>query len=195
MHKKIRSEIRKRYEAGEDLISLSIEYKVNYGTLKNISSKEKWEKGKLEKLVYYKEIFEIANLNKEKREIVKEEYKQLTEKMRKQLLEDDKSDNIKVIQEARRAKSQAIKELYIIDKELHGMETDLEKMKYQLEYSKYLLLKQELEGQENNEEGFIGYGINKRKEILSKMRGQIKSPMEELKEAKEMLLKAKGVKK
>lgn len=174
---------------------MAIEYKVNYGTLKNISSKEKWEKGKLEKLVYYKELFEIASLNREKREIVKEEYKQLTEKMRKQLLEDDESDNIKVIQEARKAKSQAIKELYMIDKELHGIDTSLEKLRYQTEYSKYLILKQELEGKENDKKGFVGYGVNKRNEILSKMRGQIKSSMEELKEAKEMLLKAKGVKK
>lgn len=115
--------------------------------------------------------------------------------MRKQLLEDDESDNIKVIQEARKAKSQAIKELYMIDKELHGIDTSLEKLRYQTEYSKYLILKQELEGKENDKKGFVGYGVNKRNEILSKMRGQIKSSMEELKEAKEMLLKAKGVKK
>lgn len=170
MHKKIRNEIRKRYEAGEDLISLAIEYKVNYGTLKNISSKEKWEKGKLEKLVYCKEIFEIANLNKEKREIVKEEYKQLTEKMRKQLLEDDESDNIKVIQEARRAKSQAIKELYTIDKELHGIDTSLEKLRYQTEYSKYLILQKEL-FQSLNSKRYDELEDDEIDEILSKMRG------------------------
>lgn len=144
MHKKIRSEIRKRYEAGEDLISLSIEYKVNYGTLKNISSKEKWEKGILEKITHYKEIFELANKNVQRRELAKEEYKILIEKMRKELISDENS-NIKVVQEARRAKSQAIKELYAMDKELHGIMSEKEMLEYKIESKRYEKLMKEVQ--------------------------------------------------
>ena len=42
----LKKEIRKRYEIGEDLITLALKYKINYGTLRNIASREKWEKGK-----------------------------------------------------------------------------------------------------------------------------------------------------
>ena len=64
MKKKIRNdlkkEIRRKFECGEDLIELAIEYKLNHGTLRNLSAKEGWEKGKLLNLVRVKESFEIS---------------------------------------------------------------------------------------------------------------------------------------
>lgn len=40
------TEIRRRYELGENLKDLAIEFNVNYNTLKNRASKEGWIKGK-----------------------------------------------------------------------------------------------------------------------------------------------------
>lgn len=41
----IKKEIKFRFELGENLKHLAFEYKVNYKTLKNLSSSEKWVKG------------------------------------------------------------------------------------------------------------------------------------------------------
>ena len=40
------TEIRRRYELGENLKDLAIEFNVNYNTLKNRASRESWAKGK-----------------------------------------------------------------------------------------------------------------------------------------------------
>ena len=40
------TEIRKRYELGENLKDLAIEFNANYNTLKNRASREGWAKGK-----------------------------------------------------------------------------------------------------------------------------------------------------
>lgn len=47
-----RNEIKKRFESGEHLIDLAIEYKINFNTLKNYASKKKWVKGKRVEITY-----------------------------------------------------------------------------------------------------------------------------------------------
>ena len=58
---KLKTLIRKRYESGEDLLDLAVEYNIKYGTLRNISSKEKWQKGILKDIVYFKEIEKLTS--------------------------------------------------------------------------------------------------------------------------------------
>ena len=48
----VRNDIKKRFEFGENLLDLAMEYNLNYGTLKNYASKKKWEKNKRAELVY-----------------------------------------------------------------------------------------------------------------------------------------------
>lgn len=48
----LRNEIKKRFESGEHLIDLAIEYKLNFNTLKNYASKKKWVKSKKADITY-----------------------------------------------------------------------------------------------------------------------------------------------
>lgn len=52
---KLKLEIRKQYELGIDLLVLAREHKLNYGTLKNYSSKEGWIKDSTVEIVYQRE--------------------------------------------------------------------------------------------------------------------------------------------
>ncbi|MGL5646356.1 MAG: hypothetical protein ACRDDY_00775, partial [Clostridium sp.] len=74
---KIKSEIRKRFEYGEDLKELAYEYKLSYGTLRNLSSKEKWEKGINASILYIKEVEKDIENHITEREEVKGHYKNL----------------------------------------------------------------------------------------------------------------------
>lgn len=51
----LKREIRHQYAIGVDLVQLAVKYKVNYGTLKNASYAEGWEKGKLSEIVFIEE--------------------------------------------------------------------------------------------------------------------------------------------
>lgn len=52
----LRNDIKKRFEFGEHLIDLCLEYKVNFNTMKNYASKKGWKKGKTIDIVYAKEM-------------------------------------------------------------------------------------------------------------------------------------------
>lgn len=52
----LRNDIKKRFEFGEHLIDLCLEYKVNFNTMKNYASKKSWKKGKTIDIVYAKEM-------------------------------------------------------------------------------------------------------------------------------------------
>lgn len=136
--------IRKRYESGEDLIELALEYKINYGTLRNISSKEKWEKGKALAVARIKETFEAAEDILKKRNKIKQEYIKLTENLRKLALNKDEP-KIKAQEEALYRRATAIETLYKMDKELHSIYTDKELLELQKEKLKYEVLKKKLE--------------------------------------------------
>lgn len=71
IRKKIKDEIRKRYERGEDLLQLAHEYKLHYGTLRNCSSLESWSKGCIAEIVYLQEQEEEIEELVEEREKVK----------------------------------------------------------------------------------------------------------------------------
>lgn len=128
--KEFEDEIRKKFEAGQDLITLSIEYKISYQVLKNLSSKNKWEKGKLKSLLIAQETLELLKNNRGVREEVREQYARLTKELREHLTNTDNPTRMKEeIALSNRVK--ALKDLYSIDKELHGLQTDSELLEYQ----------------------------------------------------------------
>lgn len=140
----LRKKIRRQYELGEDLLSLAIKYKLNYGTLKNIASKENWIRNGALKLQRLKELFEDSEKLLELKRKVKEEYQEMTASMRTILLEADEP-KFKATEEAIKNRAQAIKELYGIDKELHGLYTEPEIERMKLDILKIEQLKELLE--------------------------------------------------
>lgn len=67
---KLKMEIKLRYEVGEKLRDIANELKINYFTLKNCASAEKWQKGVLQEIVYLKAKRKVI----EREEKVKEEH-------------------------------------------------------------------------------------------------------------------------
>lgn len=153
MKKKIRNdlkkEIRRKFECGEDLIELAIEYKLNYGTLRNLSAKEGWEKGKLLNLVRVKESFEISEQAVKKRAEIIEQYKELTENLRAYAI-GEYDPEIKAKEEAFLKRVMAIDTLYKLDKELHSIHSDSELIELKKEQLKYEKLKKELEEEQES---------------------------------------------
>lgn len=148
MKKKIRNdlkkEIRRKFECGEDLIELAIEYKINYGTLRNISSREGWEKGKILNLVRVKESLEVSEKIVSKRAEIVKQYKQVTEDLREYAVCADNPE-IKAKEEAFLKRVMAIDTLYKLDKELYSIHSDSELVELKREQLKYEKLKRELE--------------------------------------------------
>lgn len=156
----LKKEIRKRYEIGEDLITLALKYKINYGTLRNIASREKWEKGKIKDLVRMKELLEAADEEIKEREKVKKDYKTITEDLRSYALdkatgdkvldgEDYTSPVIKSKEEAFLKRVSAIGALFDIEKQLYSIHTDKELMELKQEALKYEKLREEMEKEKN----------------------------------------------
>ena len=147
MKKKISSskknKIKREYEFGNDLIDLAIKYQVNYGTLRNIASKEKWIKSGAISVAKIKELFDAADIIIQRRKQIKSEYKVITEKIRTNLLAEDYPEK-KAPEEALKNRVQAVKELYELDKELHGIWSEPEIVKMKTELIKFEILKKEL---------------------------------------------------
>lgn len=152
----LKRKIRKRYECGENLIELAIEFKLNYGTLRNMASREGWEKGKVLDLVRIKETLEAADEAVEKRAEIIKEYKLLTEDLRnyaidkatgRKILSGDSytSPVIKAVEEAFLKRVSAIDTLYRMDKELHSIHSDRELLEIKQENIKYEKMRKELE--------------------------------------------------
>lgn len=142
--KDLKNKIRRQYELGEDLLSLSLKYKINYGTLKNISAREKWIKNGAVSLARIKELFEDSEKILKKRKQVKKDYQAMTDTMRK-LLKSADTPHIKALEEAIKNRAQAIRELYDLDKELHGLYTEPEIAKMKVDILKAEQLKELLD--------------------------------------------------
>lgn len=152
----LKRKIRRRYECGENLIELAIEYKINYGTLRNMASREGWEKGKVLDLVRIKETLEIADEAVEKRADVIQEYKLLTDDLRKYAIDKATGRNIlsgdnytspvnKAKEEAFLKRVSAIDTLYRMDKELYSIHSDKEQLELKQESIKYEEMRKRLE--------------------------------------------------
>ena len=159
----LKKEIRKRYEIGEDLITLALKYKINYGTLRNIASREKWEKGKIKDLVRMKELLEAADEEIKEREKVKKDYKIITEDLRSYALDKATGDKVlngddytspvtKSKEEAYLKRVSAIGALFDIEKQLYSIYTEKELMELKQEVLKYEEMKRKIELEEEGKE-------------------------------------------
>lgn len=157
--------IRKKYEAGQNLIDLAIEYKINYGTLRNIASKESWRKGILKDIVHIKEIELIAEKIAKERVEKKEEYKALTKEIMVDLkslegldmqmyvtLGEEKKSFAETKATVVKLRTSSVKELYSIDRELYQILSPSEEQDLAMKRLKYEELKKKAGFTDDDEE-------------------------------------------
>lgn len=147
----LKNEIRNRFELGDSLIDLSLEYKISYGTLKNISSSENWQKGIIKNIARVKEIFSESEKLCKKQKKVKKEYERITGDMRKIFLEKMKSRTpdtklFKAEEEALKNRINALESLFSVDKDLYSIMNPAELLKLKQETLKYLVMLEEFRG-------------------------------------------------
>lgn len=147
--KTIKKEIRKRFEFGEDLKELAYEYKLSYGTLRNVSSKEKWEKGINSNLLYLKEVEKDIESHMAERDEIKVYYKNLHKSTLAYLLDlERKKDRptSKAREEALKNRIASHREGYQFAKELYSIMSPAEEVDYKLKLAKYEMYKKEVLG-------------------------------------------------
>lgn len=150
--------IKKRYEAGEDLLSLSLKYHVNYGTLRNVASKEKWVKGKLNEIIYLTEIEEDSCKRNEfikKKKIAIDSL--FSHELNRMLSDVSETQTQKVYSKlnaneevARNFKIKSIAEIWKAEKQLHGILDKFEELEYQERLAKLEKLKKEIEKEDED---------------------------------------------
>lgn len=157
--------IRQKFEAGQDLIDLAIEYKINYGTLRNLSSKENWQKGILKDIVYIKETEKLTKEIAKKRENKRKEYRERTQEIMEDLqslegmdmqmyvaLGEEKKSYAETKATVVKLRTSSIKELYSIDKELYQILNATEEQELAIKRLKYEELKKKAGFIDNEEE-------------------------------------------
>lgn len=157
--------IRQKFEAGQDLIDLAIEYKINYGTLRNLSSKENWQKGILKDIVYIKETEKLTKEIAKKRENKRKEYRERTQEIMEDLqslegmdmqmyvaLGEEKKSYAETKATVVKLRTSSIKELYSIDKELYQILNTTEEQDLAMKRLKYEELKKKAGFIDNEEE-------------------------------------------
>lgn len=186
--KEVKNKIKKEYELGIDLIDLAIKYGVNYGTLRHIASRKKWQKNRVVDLTWIKEVERLSEELLIKREKKKKEYQSLTQNLIKDLKSIEKLDDYNYVVSEEENKSfaeskanvlklraSAIKELYLVDKELFNLLTPEEELELQTKAVKLEELKRKLN-------------------ITNEDENETIENNNDIQEARNMLLKAKGVK-
>lgn len=150
-----KKEIRQRYEYGEDLKDLAYEFRLSYGTLKNISSKEKWEKGKRAQLLYLAEVEEDIAKHKEAMEEIKGHYRNLHKSVLAYMIDLERNKErpaVKAREEALKNRVQAIKENYAFAKDLYNIMTPMEEVDYKVKLARYEQHKRELLKEEDEDD-------------------------------------------
>lgn len=148
---KIKKEARKLFESGFNMFDIAIELKLNLQTLYNISSKEKWEKGKLEELLYIKEqegfTENIAVVKEERKKTYRVLTKGITDIVSKTQtdIQDgtvklNVNENIALMSQAK-----ALQTNYQLEKELYGLKTPEEEVDLEVKKIKLEQLKRTLE--------------------------------------------------
>lgn len=143
----VKKEIRKRFEAGEDLKELAYEFRVSYGTLRNLSSKEKWQKGINSTLLYLQEVQNDIEHHLEEKEEIKGHYKNLHKSTLAYLIELERKKErptSKAREEALKNRITAHRENYEFAKELYSIMNQHEEIDYKIKLAKYEVYKKEL---------------------------------------------------
>ena len=140
--------IQRRFESGENLLDLSIEYKIPYGSLKNMSSKNGWVKGKKSEILmlteYVNESLELTTV----RNRILEKHRDAHENLLDTVLETDPSNMEFEIGLSNRAKT--LKDLYSVSKELYDIRTPKEELELRMQALKYEQLIEEIEKEKPN---------------------------------------------
>ena len=151
----LKKEIRKRYEYGEGLIDLAIEYKVNYGTLRNLSSKEKWQKGINTTLLYLQEVQKDIEQHLEEKEEIKGHYKNLHKSTLAYLIELERKKERptnKGREDALRTRIATHRDGYKFAKELYSIMNPEEELDYKNKLATYEAYKDEILADERERE-------------------------------------------
>lgn len=132
-------EIRKRYEFGESLKELAYEYRVNYGTLKNYASKEKWKKGSLKGAIYLQESTKEVEELKNKFAELLNTYRSLHISSLNHLINLEKTQKpVNDKQErAVQIRIQSLKESFLFAKDLYGVRTPEQELDYKRKKAEY----------------------------------------------------------
>lgn len=130
----IKREIRYRYELGEDLLSLADEFKLNYGTLKNCSYKENWEKGIQSDILYLEEAEENNGIIKEELGSILKSYRNIRKSYLNETIQNasDKSIKSKEYYETVYLREKVLKLGFEMDSKLYNIRTQLEDKQYEL---------------------------------------------------------------
>ncbi|MGL5122563.1 MAG: hypothetical protein ACRC6K_00135, partial [Fusobacteriaceae bacterium] len=144
---KIKNEIRSRYELGEDLAALAIEYKVNYNTLKNYSSKNEWVKGSRAEVIYLKDQEFLEEQIEEELRKLDTNHKFLYKHWLLGMIEEAKRtpDLKKSVEEARNMRVKSLDAGYELSRKLYKIKNTLEELEHDSKTTEHELLKIKLE--------------------------------------------------
>ncbi|MGL5427130.1 MAG: hypothetical protein ACRDAS_04370 [Cetobacterium sp.] len=151
----IKKEIRKRFEAGEDLKELAYEFRLSYGTLRNLSSKEKWQKGINSTLLYLQEVKNDIEQHLEEKEEIKGHYKNLHKSTLAYLIELERKKERptnKGREDALRTRIATHRDGYRFAKELYSIMNPEEELDYKIKLARYEAYKDEILADEKERE-------------------------------------------
>ncbi|MGL5583541.1 MAG: hypothetical protein ACRDCE_21650 [Cetobacterium sp.] len=151
----IKKEIRKRFEAGEDLKELAYEFRLSYGTLRNLSSKEKWQKGINSTLLYLQEVQNDIEQHLEEKEEIKGHYKNLHKSTLAYLIELERKKERptnKGREDALRTRIATHRDGYQFAKELYSIMNPEEELDYKIKLARYQAYKDEILADEKERE-------------------------------------------
>ena len=146
----IKKEARKMFESGMRMFDIAVQLKLNINTLYNLSSKEKWEKGILENLLYVKEqehfVDEVIALREPRKQAYRELAMGITDII-KQEQTNMKNGKVKLTLNQSVSIEKHVKALemgYKLEKELYGIMTPKEEIELETNRVKLEKLKQQL---------------------------------------------------
>lgn len=139
----MKKEIQKRFESGENLLDLSIELGIPYGSLKNMSSKNGWIKGKITEILLVAEYLNESQEKLIKKEEIKQEYREQQDKLLDSMKKIKAMTMNKELAHSSRAK--ALKDSYALSKELYDIRTPKEEIELRTLTAKYHELIGEIE--------------------------------------------------
>lgn len=151
----IKKEIRKKFEAGEDLKELAYEFRLSYGTLRNLSSKEKWQKGINSTLLYLQEVKNDIEQHLEEKEEIKGHYKNLHKSTLAYLIELERKKERptnKGREDALRTRIATHRDGYRFAKELYSIMNPEEELDYKIKLARYEAYKDEILADEKERE-------------------------------------------
>ena len=158
LNNELKKKARMMHESGKSLISISDYLRIDYGTLRNVASKEDWIKGKRKVLVESRSIYKSCEEAEQDLAKVKEYYANELERVTK-IISDTKPNGktgrlTKSHEEGVRNRILSLKEAYQFAQELYDLD-ELKRLRYELEKIKIEAEIAEYESKIEREEGAV----------------------------------------